>query len=126
MGLTPKQYGRIVRFRQIFNEIKPGEEIHWARLASQRGYFDQSHLAHDFQELMGQYPAEFAEDFRKRAYFIPGQMTKELIVYFKSESEFRKSLAMEGSDSKLNDGTDWGSNRRWFGEKLQYTGFDLA
>jgi methylphosphotriester-DNA--protein-cysteine methyltransferase len=59
VGLTPKLYARIVRFRRAAEALKAARTPDWAALALECGYFDQSHLIHDFQEFSGSSPAAF-------------------------------------------------------------------
>jgi AraC-like DNA-binding protein len=54
IGATPKKYARIVRLR---NAVFRREELSsWAEVAYAAGYYDQSHLIHDFDELYGMSP----------------------------------------------------------------------
>jgi AraC-like DNA-binding protein len=57
VGLSPKLFARICRFRQATAAIQDAPD--WAQLALVCGYFDQSHLIHDFQEFTGQAPERF-------------------------------------------------------------------
>ncbi|MGV7210871.1 DUF6597 domain-containing transcriptional factor [Oxalobacteraceae bacterium A2-2] len=59
VGLTPKLYARIVRFRRAADALKAAQAPDWAALALECGYYDQSHLIHDFQEFSGSSPADF-------------------------------------------------------------------
>jgi AraC-like DNA-binding protein len=63
VGLSPKLYARICRFRQATAAIRaaptPASAPEWAQLALECGYFDQSHLIHDFQELAATTPERF-------------------------------------------------------------------
>lgn len=54
IGATPKKYARVVRLRSaIFQRKKLSS---WADVACAAGYYDQSHMIHDFQELYGMSP----------------------------------------------------------------------
>jgi AraC-like DNA-binding protein len=54
IGTTPKKYARIVRLRStIFQREKLSS---WAEVAYAAGYYDQSHMINDFQELYGMSP----------------------------------------------------------------------
>jgi AraC-like DNA-binding protein len=54
IGATPKKYARIVRLR---NAISLRTKLsNWADVACSAGYYDQSHMIHDFQELYGMSP----------------------------------------------------------------------
>jgi AraC-like DNA-binding protein len=57
VGLSPKLYARICRFRRATAALRDAPD--WAQLAAECGYFDQSHLIHDFQELAGSTPERF-------------------------------------------------------------------
>jgi AraC-like DNA-binding protein len=62
VGLSPKLYARICRFRRATAALAaaaPERAPDWARLALDCGYFDQSHLIHDFQEFAGSAPERF-------------------------------------------------------------------
>jgi methylphosphotriester-DNA--protein-cysteine methyltransferase len=59
VGLSPKLFARICRFRLATAAIRATPAPDWAQLALECGYFDQSHLIHDFQELAGNTPERF-------------------------------------------------------------------
>lgn len=59
VGLTPKLYARICRFRRATAALRDAACPDWAELALACGYFDQSHLIHDFQEFAGCAPERF-------------------------------------------------------------------
>lgn len=54
IGTTPKKYARIVRLRAALK--RRAELPGWADVAHDLGYYDQSHLIHDFQALYGYSP----------------------------------------------------------------------
>lgn len=62
VGLAPKLYARIARFRRAHAALqaasKAGGVADGAQLALACGYYDQSHLIHDFQDLAGRTPAQ--------------------------------------------------------------------
>jgi AraC-like DNA-binding protein len=68
VGLTPKRYARIRRFRRVIASIELGRRIDWAKVAVLAGYYDQAHLIHDFREFSGMSPTAY----RPRA---PGDRT---------------------------------------------------
>jgi AraC-like DNA-binding protein len=61
VGLSPKLFARICRFRLATAALKtaPAGSPDWAQLALECGYFDQSHLIHDFQALAATTPERF-------------------------------------------------------------------
>jgi AraC-like DNA-binding protein len=56
VGLSPKCFARIQRVRTVLARAGSGK---WAGLASDTGYYDQSHMTADFRTLMGASPAAF-------------------------------------------------------------------
>ena len=50
IGLSPKMFARLTRFRSVL-EIIQGDSQSWVDIATNRGYFDQAHLIHDFREF---------------------------------------------------------------------------
>ncbi len=64
IGLTPKQYQRIVRFNEIFNQLNNNDKIVWSQIAYQCGFSDQSHFIKEFRHFSGFNPQEFIkQDF---------------------------------------------------------------
>ncbi len=59
VGLTPKTYARVLRFNAILPRIGLAGGCNWAQLAAEGGYFDQSHLIHEFKHLAGITPAAY-------------------------------------------------------------------
>ncbi len=52
VGISPKLFARISRFRAVNNALKTlPAQADWAQVALQYGYFDQSHLIRDFQDF---------------------------------------------------------------------------
>jgi len=60
VGLTPKLFCRVRRFRTLLNRIEKGLPVNWAELAADCGYFDQAHLIHDFRAFAGVTPVEYS------------------------------------------------------------------
>lgn len=61
VGLPPKLYARIQRFRRATDALRQPSPAgtDWAQLALDCGYFDQSHLIRDFQEFADSTPDSF-------------------------------------------------------------------
>jgi AraC-like DNA-binding protein len=89
MGMGPKQYARIVRCRNLIENLQVQEEQNWTGLARVYGYFNGTHLAGDFRKLLGQLPSGFIGDFKHRASFLPGQKKRHVIVYSLALESFR-------------------------------------
>ena len=60
VGLTPKVYGRMFRFRSAVDLVQKGRRPDWARVAMACGYYDQAHFNREFREFAGMSPGEFA------------------------------------------------------------------
>jgi len=56
VGLGPKLLARILRFQQVFRAVERND-VQWAPIAVECGYYDQSHLIRDFQQFARQSPA---------------------------------------------------------------------
>jgi AraC-like DNA-binding protein len=59
VGLTPKLFGRVQRFQHAISLLRPATEVEWAQFAIACGYFDQSHLIHEFVEFSGLTPSAY-------------------------------------------------------------------
>ncbi|HZG16857.1 MAG TPA: helix-turn-helix domain-containing protein [Candidatus Bathyarchaeia archaeon] len=69
IGLSPKKFSQVVRFQTILNHISRKQAGDWESLALEHGYFDTSHLIHDFIKYYGATPAVAAEEFQKMSDF---------------------------------------------------------
>ncbi len=58
IGVAPKQYARILRFRHALALVNAGEGL-LADVALAAGYYDQPHMNAEFRELSGFSPREF-------------------------------------------------------------------
>jgi AraC-like DNA-binding protein len=68
VGLTPKLFCRLLRFQRARSLAQRLERVDWSRLASSCGYFDQSHLIHDFQEFSSSSPTEYLRQIRSEGW----------------------------------------------------------
>ncbi len=59
MGMTPKQYARLVRFQRVLTRLDDGGAVDWADTVFACGYFDQPHLIHEFQTFAGLTPGQY-------------------------------------------------------------------
>ncbi|MEV6868010.1 helix-turn-helix domain-containing protein [Streptosporangium subroseum] len=57
IGVPPKRFARLSRVRTVLDGARHRP---WARLASDAGYYDQSHMAAEFREVMHVTPSAFA------------------------------------------------------------------
>jgi AraC-like DNA-binding protein len=58
-GLTPKTYARLRRLQRLLQALPPDGPVDWARLAVDQGFYDQSHLVHDFASITGITPSAY-------------------------------------------------------------------
>ena len=59
VGLNPKAYLRIRRFRRALVRLHAGSDPCWAQMALDLGYCDQAHFNRDFREFSGITPTEY-------------------------------------------------------------------
>jgi AraC-like DNA-binding protein len=57
-GLTPKRYGRIVRFNRAFRALAAARPAELSRVAIDSGFYDYAHFAHEVFAHTGYYPRE--------------------------------------------------------------------
>lgn len=62
-GITPKMYGRIVRFKSVYDFVKQYPKASWLDVTYHFGYSDQSHFIRDFKEFTGNNPTAFLSEF---------------------------------------------------------------
>ena len=65
VGLTPKQFARIRRLREVAAGVLGENSRGWAAIAADLGYADQSHLIHEFSQLTGLTPVAFEDRLRR-------------------------------------------------------------
>lgn len=59
VGMRPKLFCRLRRFRMVVRGLQSQSTAQWTNLALESGYFDQSHFIHDFREFSGVTPREY-------------------------------------------------------------------
>lgn len=52
IGLSPKVYAQIYRFKSLIQLIQSQPDITWIQLADQAGYYDQSHMSRYVKEYL--------------------------------------------------------------------------
>jgi AraC-like DNA-binding protein len=79
VGVTPKLFCRLLRFQRaralaqqkamVDLDREPDRRatrgVDWPQLASACGYYDQSHLIHDFQEFSGSSPTDYLQHIQQ-------------------------------------------------------------
>ena len=63
IGISPKTYGKIIRFKGAFDFVQQYPQASWADVTYQFGYSDQSHFIRDFKQFTGKNPTTFLSDF---------------------------------------------------------------
>ncbi len=62
IGLPPKSVARLLRFEHARELAERSDRPSWAEIAFECGYYDQSHLIHDFRAVTGRTPVTFFQD----------------------------------------------------------------
>ena len=62
VGLSPKEFSRIVRVRQALQSLRLGPDKLLTDISHECGYFDQSHFIRDFEEFTGLTPSEYLDN----------------------------------------------------------------
>ena len=71
LGTSLKHYARMRRFQRLIGGIAVGAQPDWADLAGATGYFDQSHLSHEFVAFAGMTPGTYAARYAGVTDFLP-------------------------------------------------------
>ncbi|MDX1939065.1 MAG: AraC family transcriptional regulator [Saprospiraceae bacterium] len=71
VGLTPKQFLRLMRFQSIIYNLEQMNEIEWSRVAYESGYYDQAHFINDFRAFSGFSPLEYMNAKGEIVNYIP-------------------------------------------------------
>ena len=59
VGMRPKHYTRLLRFRAVVDHAAAQSAVNWSQVAADGGYFDQAHLTHEFRQFAGVTPTAF-------------------------------------------------------------------
>ena len=61
LGITPKSLARMLRMDAIHQDLRMNnqQKVDWMSLVVKYGFYDQSHLVHEFQQLTGHSPEQF-------------------------------------------------------------------
>jgi methylphosphotriester-DNA--protein-cysteine methyltransferase len=59
VGMSPKRYARLQRFRAVVASVGRDERVEWCRVAADCGFYDQPHLVHEFREFSGMTPTAY-------------------------------------------------------------------
>lgn len=70
VGLAPKVYCRIQRFRRAVTQVAAGNRFTWADVALAAGYSDQAHFNREFLEFTGVTPGEYCKTVATSPYHV--------------------------------------------------------
>ena len=59
VGMAPKRYARLQRFRRVVAQAHRRERVEWAWVAADCGFHDQAHLVHEFRAFSGMTPTAY-------------------------------------------------------------------
>jgi methylphosphotriester-DNA--protein-cysteine methyltransferase len=57
IGMGPKRYARLQRFRAVLAQVHRAERVDWCRVAADGGFTDQAHLVREFRAFAGVTPS---------------------------------------------------------------------
>jgi AraC-like DNA-binding protein len=60
VGLSPKHFCRVIRFRNSLSRLSERGRADWVQVALDCGYYDQAHFINEFRQFSGYTPGEFA------------------------------------------------------------------
>ncbi len=63
VGLSPKGFARVTRFRRALEQIQRRPRPRYAAIALEAGYADQAHFIREFRSLAGVTPAGYAHEW---------------------------------------------------------------
>jgi AraC-like DNA-binding protein len=71
VGVSPKQYLKILRFQKVITSLENRRSNHWSEIARESGYYDQAHFIHDFKLFSGFTPGEYMKKKSGTLNYIP-------------------------------------------------------
>ncbi|MBK8549608.1 MAG: helix-turn-helix transcriptional regulator [Ignavibacteria bacterium] len=71
VGVTPKNYMKILRFQKAVLEIEKDTLINWSSIAIESGYYDQAHFINDFKLFSGFTPSEYLNKKSDNLNYVP-------------------------------------------------------
>jgi AraC-like DNA-binding protein len=71
VGLRPKSFARVCKFQKVVNLLEQQDQIEWAALALECGYYDQAHFIKEFQAFSGLNPSDYVTRRGDYVNFIP-------------------------------------------------------
>ena len=71
VGVSPKQYLKIMRFQKAICAIENCEFMPWSQIALESGFYDQAHFIQDFKHFSGFTPNEYIKRKTATLNYIP-------------------------------------------------------
>ena len=71
LGITPKQFQRIMRFQAAIQAIENAQEVNWTAIAYDCGFYDQSHFIQEFQRFSGFTPTDYVAARGENLNYVP-------------------------------------------------------
>lgn len=71
VGLTPKRYCRVLRFRRALSRLSADPRLELCTLAQAAGYSDQAHFSREFSSFAGVSPGRYRHTAPKQPYHVP-------------------------------------------------------
>ena len=71
VGVSPKQYLKIIRFQKAISIIENTTSFPWSQVALESGYYDQAHFIHDFKLFSGFTPNEYIKRKTSTLNYVP-------------------------------------------------------
>lgn len=56
VGMSPKVFARVARFRRALRAAREHARANWASIAAETGYYDQAHMIEEFRAIAGATP----------------------------------------------------------------------
>ncbi len=73
IGVSPKSYSSIMRFKQVMNLLNSSTTTDWQDILFNCGYYDQAHFIKDFKKYTGHTPKSFLNDDSSLSDFFASQ-----------------------------------------------------
>lgn len=71
VGLTPKQYARVLRFRRLLETVSAAPRPRLVDLAMEAGFSDQAHFTREFKAIAGVTPTEYCRASPEQPHHVP-------------------------------------------------------
>ncbi len=71
VGVTPKEFLKIIRFQKAIQQIETQTPLNWSNVAYDCGFYDQSHFISDFKSFSGFTPNDYVNQRGEFLNYIP-------------------------------------------------------